>query len=90
MREISQRLGEMPSEEGFPAYLGSKISAFYDRAGVVETLGGGEGSVTVIGTVSPPGGDFSEPVTQTSLKNSQVFLALDEHLAAQRHYPAIN
>lgn len=90
MREISQRLGEMPSEEGFPAYLGTKISAFYDRAGVVKTLGNEEGSVTVVGTVSPPGGDFSEPVTQTSLKNSQVFLALDEKLAAQRHYPSIN
>ena len=90
MREVSQRLGEMPSEEGFPAYLPSRISAFYERAGVVTTYGGETGSVTVIGTVSPPGGDFAEPVTNHSLKNSQVFLALDADLAAQRHYPAIN
>jgi len=90
LREISQRLGEMPSEEGYPAYLSSRISAFYERAGVVQTYHGDEGSVTVVGTVSPPGGDFSEPITQNSLKNSQVFLALDAALAAQRHYPAIN
>lgn len=90
LREISQRLGEMPSEEGYPAYLSSKISSFYERAGVVNTLGEEEGSVTVIGTVSPPGGDFSEPITQNSLKNSQVFLALDAGLAAKRHYPSIN
>lgn len=90
LREISQRLGEMPSEEGYPAYLSSKISSFYERAGVVNTLNEEEGSVTVIGTVSPPGGDFSEPVTQNSLKNSQVFLALDASLAAKRHYPSIN
>jgi V/A-type H+-transporting ATPase subunit A len=90
LREISQRLGEMPSEEGYPAYLSSRISAFYERAGVVKTNNGDEGSVTVVGTVSPPGGDFSEPITQNSLKNSQVFLALDANLAAQRHYPAIN
>ncbi len=90
LREISQRLGEMPSEEGYPAYLSSRISAFYERAGVVKTLSDEEGSVTILGTVSPPGGDFSEPITQNSLKNSQVFLALDAGLAAQRHYPAIN
>jgi len=91
MREISQRLGEMPSEEGFPAYLSSRIAAFYERAGVAKVMGSEEeGSVTVIGTVSPPGGDFSEPITQTSLKNSLVFLALDAALAAQRHYPSIN
>jgi V/A-type H+-transporting ATPase subunit A len=90
LREISQRLGEMPSEEGYPAYLSSKISSFYERAGVVQTFSEDEGSVTVIGTVSPPGGDFSEPITQNSLKNSQVFLALDAGLAAKRHYPSIN
>jgi Archaeal/vacuolar-type H+-ATPase subunit A len=90
MREISSRLGEMPSEEGYPAYLSSRIAAFYERAGVVQTLNGVEGSVTAIGTVSPPGGDFSEPVTQASLKSTQVFLALDEKLASRRHYPAIN
>jgi V/A-type H+-transporting ATPase subunit A len=90
MREISQRMGEMPSEEGYPAYLSSRMSAFYERAGLVKTLDETEGSVTVVGTVSPPGGDFSEPITQNSLKNAQVFLALDAGLAAQRHYPAIN
>jgi V/A-type H+-transporting ATPase subunit A len=90
MREISARMEEMPSEEGYPAYLSSRIAAFYERAGVVRTNGGDEGSVTLIGTVSPAGGDFSEPVTQASLKNTQVFLALDEKLAAKRHYPSIN
>ncbi len=90
MREISSRMGEMPSEEGYPAYLSSRIAAFYERAGVVQTLNGVEGSVTAIGTVSPAGGDFSEPVTQASLKSTQVFLALDEKLASKRHYPAIN
>jgi V/A-type H+-transporting ATPase subunit A len=90
MREISARLGEMPSEEGYPAYLSSRIAAFYERAGKVETLSGEEGSVTALGTVSPAGGDFSEPVTQTSLKNTRVFLALDSGLSQKRHYPAIN
>ena len=90
MREISSRLGELPSEEGYPAYLSSRISSFYERAGVVKTLSNLEGSVTAIGTVSPAGGDFSEPVTQASLKSTQVFLALDEKLAAKRHYPSIN
>jgi V/A-type H+/Na+-transporting ATPase subunit A len=90
MREISSRLGELPSEEGYPAYLSSRISSFYERAGVVKTLSDQEGSVTAIGTVSPAGGDFSEPVTQASLKSTQVFLALDEKLAAKRHYPSIN
>ncbi len=90
VREISQRLGEMPSEEAYPAYMGSRIAAFYERAGLVTTNANEEGSVTVIGTVSPAGGDFSEPITQISLKNSQVFLALDEKLAAKRHYPSIN
>lgn len=90
LREISQRLGEMPSEEGYPAYISSAISEFYERAGVVQTYSDEEGSLTLIGTVSPPGGDFSEPITQNSLKNAQVFLALDANLAARRHYPAIN
>jgi len=90
MREISARLGEMPADEGYPAYLSSRISAFYERAGIVKTLSGETGSVTAIGTVSPAGGDFSEPVTQASLKSTQVFLALDEKLAAKRHYPSIN
>lgn len=90
LREISQRLGQMPSEEGYPAYISSRLGAFYERAGVVKTFGGDEGSVTVVGTVSPAGGDFSEPITQASLKNSQVFLALDAKLASKRHYPSIN
>lgn len=90
MREISARLGEMPADEGYPAYLSSRISEFYERAGVVTTLSKETGSVTAIGTVSPAGGDFSEPVTQASLKSTQVFLALDEKLAAKRHYPSIN
>lgn len=90
MREISARLGEMPADEGYPAYLASKVAAFYERAGVVQTCSLDEGSVTAIGTVSPAGGDFSEPVTQASLKSTQVFLALDEKLASKRHYPAIN
>lgn len=90
MREISARLGEMPAEEGYPAYLSSRISAFYERAGVVKTLDGQQGSVTAVGTVSPAGGDFSDTVTQASLKSTQVFLALDAKLAAKRHYPSIN
>lgn len=90
MREISARLGEMPADEGYPAYLSSRISEFYERAGVVSTLSKEVGSVTAVGTVSPAGGDFSEPVTQASLKSTQVFLALDEKLAAKRHYPSIN
>lgn len=90
MREISARMQEMPSEEGYPAYLSSRIASFYERTGVVETLSGDEGSVTAIGAVSPAGGDFSEPVTQATLKNCQVFVALDAALAAKRHYPAIN
>ena len=90
MREISARMQEMPSEEGYPAYLSSRIASFYERTGVVETLGGEEGSVTAIGAVSPAGGDFSEPVTQATLKNCQVFIALAAALAAKRHYPAIN
>jgi V/A-type H+/Na+-transporting ATPase subunit A len=90
MREISARLGELPAEEGYPAYLSSRIAAYYGRSGRCELLSGGEGSVTVIGTVSPAGGDFSDPVVQVTLKNNQVFLGLDADLAAKRHYPSIN
>ncbi len=90
LREISGRLEEMPGEEGYPAYLASRIAAFYERSGVVKTLGGGEGSITVIGSVSPPGGDFSEPVTQATLRFTKVFWALDAQLAYMRHFPAVN
>jgi len=90
MREISSRLEEMPGEEGYPAYLAAKLSAFYERAGKVTTLNNQEGSVTVIGAVSPPGGDFSEPVTQNTLRIVKVFWALDAKLAQRRHFPAIN
>jgi len=90
MREISGRLEEMPGEEGYPAYLASRIAEFYERAGRVKTLGGSVGSVSVIGAVSPPGGDFSEPVTQNTLRIVKVFWALDAKLAARRHFPAIN
>lgn len=90
MREISSRLEEMPGEEGFPAYLGMRLSEFYERAGRVTTLNGQEGSVTVIGAVSPPGGDFSEPVTQGTLRITKVFWALDTALRMVRHFPAIN
>lgn len=90
MREISSRLEEMPGEEGYPAYLAARLSEFYERAGRVETLNGDSGSVTVIGAVSPPGGDFSEPVTQNTLRIVKVFWALDAKLAQRRHFPAIN
>jgi V/A-type H+-transporting ATPase subunit A len=90
MREISGRLEEMPGEEGYPAYLASRLAEFYERAGRVRTLSGSIGSVTVIGAVSPPGGDFSEPVTQNTLRIVKVFWALDAKLAARRHFPAIN
>lgn len=90
LRELSGRLEEMPAEEGFPAYLASRLSAFYERAGYVENLGGTEGSVTIIGAVSPQGGDFSEPVTQNTKRFVRCFLALDKSLAYARHYPAIN
>lgn len=90
LREISGRLEEMPAEEGFPAYLPSRLAAFYERAGRVVSLGGGEGSVTVIGAVSPQGSDFSEPVTQNTKRFTRVFWALDKSLAYARHYPAIN
>ncbi|ASJ05649.1 MULTISPECIES: ATP synthase subunit A [Thermococcus] len=92
LREISGRLEEMPGEEGYPAYLASKIAEFYERAGRVVTLGSDEriGSVSVIGAVSPPGGDFSEPVVQNTLRVVKVFWALDADLARRRHFPAIN
>lgn len=90
LREISGRLEEMPAEEGFPAYLPSRISEFYERAGYVRPLGGGEGSVTIIGAVSPQGSDFSEPVTQNTKRFVRCFWALDKSLAYARHYPAIN
>jgi V/A-type H+-transporting ATPase subunit A len=81
---------EMPAEEGFPAYLPTRLAEFYERAGRVKTLGGGEGSVTIIGAVSPPGGDFSEPVTQHTKRFIRCFWALDRELANARHYPAIS
>ena len=90
LREISGRLEEMPAEEGFPAYLPSRISEFYERAGYVQTLSGAEGSVTIIGAVSPQGSDFSEPVTQNTKRFVRCFWALDKSLAYARHYPAIN
>jgi V/A-type H+-transporting ATPase subunit A len=90
MREISSRLEEMPGEEGYPAYLAARLSEFYERAGRVKTLGGDEGSITVIGAVSPPGGDFSEPVTQNTLRIVKVFWALDSKLSQRRHFPSIN
>ena len=90
LREISGRLEEMPAEEGFPAYLASRLAEFYERAGYVETLEGREGSVTVIGAVSPQGGDFSEPVTQNTKRFIRCFWALDRGLAYARHFPAIH
>jgi V/A-type H+-transporting ATPase subunit A len=90
LREISGRLEEMPAEEGFPSYLPSRLSQFYERAGYVETLNGLEGSVSIIGAVSPQGGDFSEPVTQNTKRFIRCFWALDRQLAYSRHYPAIH
>jgi len=90
LREISGRLEEMPAEEGFPAYLPSRLSEFYERAGYVKTLNDNEGSVTIIGAVSPQGSDFSEPVTQNTKRFVRCFWALDKSLAYARHYPAIN
>ncbi len=89
LREISGRLEEMPAEEGFPAYLASRLSAFYERAGYVTNLNQSEGSVSIIGAVSPQGGDFSEPVTQNTKRFIRCFWALDKSLAYSRHYPAI-
>ena len=90
LREISGRLEEMPAEEGFPAYLPSRIAQFYERAGMVDALSGKKGSVTLIGAVSPQGGDFSEPVTQNTKRFVRSFWALDKSLAYMRHYPAVN
>ena len=90
LRELSGRMEEMPAEEGFPAYLPTRIAEFYERAGYVETLSGLDGSVTIIGAVSPPGGDFSEPVTQHTKRFVRCFWGLDRQLANARHYPAIS
>ncbi len=89
LRELSGRLEEMPAEEGFPAYLASRLSAFYERAGFMQNLNGTEGSVSIIGAVSPQGGDFSEPVTQNTKRFVRCFWALDKSLAYARHFPAI-
>jgi V/A-type H+-transporting ATPase subunit A len=90
LREVAGRLGQMPVEEGYPAYLASKLAAFYERAGRVETLAGGSGSVTLIGAVSPPGGDFSEPVTSHTKEIIQTFWALSKELADARHFPSVD
>ncbi|ELY65453.1 ATP synthase subunit A [Natronococcus jeotgali] len=90
MREISSRLEEMPGEEGYPAYLAASLSEFYERAGKFQLINGGEGSISVVGAVSPPGGDFSEPVTQNTLRIVKTFWALDADLAERRHFPAID
>ena len=90
LRELSGRLEEMPAEEGFPAYLASRLSAFYERAGMIQNLNGTEGSVTIIGAVSPQGGDFSEPVTQNTKRFVRCFWGLDRNLANERHFPAIH
>ncbi|MCJ7445401.1 MAG: V-type ATP synthase subunit A [Methanotrichaceae archaeon] len=90
MRELASRLEEMPGEEGFPAYLSARLADFYERSGRVQTLGGEEGSVSIIGAVSPPGGDFTEPVTQNTLRITKVFWGLDTRLTQRRHFPSIN
>jgi V/A-type H+-transporting ATPase subunit A len=90
LREVSGRLEEMPAEEGYPAYLAGRLAEFYERAGFVETLNGSQGSVSIVGAVSPPGGDFSEPVTQHTKRFIRCFWALDKSLASARHFPAIN
>ena len=90
LREISGRLEEMPAEEGFPAYLATRLAEFYERAGRVTTLCGREGSVSAIGAVSPPGGDFTEPVTQHTKRFVRCFWGLDKELASARFFPAIN
>lgn len=90
LRELSGRLEEMPAEEGFPAYLASRLCTFYERAGFMQNLNGTEGSITIIGAVSPQGGDFSEPVTQNTKRFVRCFLALDKSLAYARHFPAIH
>jgi V/A-type H+-transporting ATPase subunit A len=90
LRELSGRLEEMPAEEGFPAYLASRLASFYERAGYVENLNGANGSITVVGAVSPQGADFSEPVTQNTKRFVRCFWALDRSLAYARHFPAIH
>ena len=92
LREISGRLGEMPADQGFPAYLGAKLASFYERAGTCSTLGSPErhGSISIIGAVSPPAGDYSEPVTSSTLNIVQVFWGLDKKLAQRKHFPSIN
>lgn len=90
MREMGSRLEEMPGEEGYPAYLGARLADFYERAGRAEVLNGGQGSVSIVGAVSPPGGDFTEPVTQNTLRMVKVFWALDSKLTQRRHFPSIN
>ena len=90
LREVSGRLEEMPAEEGYPAYLAGRLAEFYERAGYVETFNGGNGSVSLVGAVSPPGGDFSEPVTQNTKRYIRSFWALDKSLASARHFPSIN
>jgi V/A-type H+-transporting ATPase subunit A len=92
LREVSGRLEEMPGEEGYPAYLATRLSAFYERAGRVVCMGSGDrnGSITVVGAVSPPGGDFSEPITQNTLRVVGTFWALDTNLAYRRHFPSVN
>jgi V/A-type H+-transporting ATPase subunit A len=89
LREMSSRLEEMPTEEGFPAYLSTRLGQFYERAGTVEALSGRTGSVTVVGAVSPPGGDFSEPVTQHTMRFTRCLWALDRELAYARHFPSV-
>lgn len=92
LREISGRLGEMPADSGYPAYLGARLAAFYERAGRVKCLGSPnrEGTVTIVGAVSPPGGDFSDPVTAATLSIVQVFWGLDKKLAQRKHFPSLN
>jgi len=90
LREISSRLEEMPGEEGYPAYLASRLAQFYERACRADTLAGNQGSVSIIGAVSPPGGDFSEPVTQNTTRLTKILWGLDANLAYSRHFPAIN
>ncbi len=90
LRELSSRLGDMPAEEGFPSYLATRLAEFYERAGYVDTLGGSDGSISIVGAVSPPGGDFSEPVTQHTTRFVRCFWALDKVLADARHYPSIS
>merc|ERR1719204_1583882 len=92
LREISGRLGEMPADSGYPAYLAARLAAFYERAGRVDCLGkpSREGSVTIVGAVSPPGGDFADPVTTATLSIVQVFWGLDKKLAQRKHFPSVN